>query len=87
MSKEGAFIVDVGITNLPFPIRAFSRVYPEGQPTVANITVHARIMREFETRWIDRLGSINIKAILEEVTRETKANALEVRFNYPFFVE
>jgi len=49
--------------------------------------VHARIMREFETRWIDKLGSINIKAILEEVTRETKANALEVRFNCPFFVE
>jgi len=50
MSKEGAFIVDIGIMNLPFPIRAFSRVYPE-------------------------------------VTRETKVNALEIRFNYPFFVE
>jgi len=33
------------------------------------------------------LGSISIKAILEDVTRETKANAVEVRFDYPFFVE
>jgi len=55
-------------------------------------------MREFEARRIDKfiqilhrhreeLGSISIKAILEDVTRETKANAVEVRFDYPFFVE
>lgn len=58
MSKEKAFIVDAGVTNLPFPIRAFSRAYPQGQPTVANITAHARVKQEFEARWIDRFIQI-----------------------------
>jgi len=98
MSKEKAFIVDAGVTNLPFPIRAFSRAYPKGQPTVANITAHARVKQEFEARWIDRfiqvlhrhreeLGSVNIMGILEDVMRETNASSVEVRFDYPFFIE
>jgi hypothetical protein len=53
MSMESRFLVDVGLKDLPFPIRVVSRASPEGQPTVATVDIRARIMREFEARWID----------------------------------
>ena len=48
MVEQKRFLVDVGLTNLPFPIHALSKQGPEGQPTVAEISISARIMAEFE---------------------------------------
>ena len=52
------FLVDVGIRDLPFPMKAMSKRIPEGQPTVANISISARIMDEFEAQWIDKFIQI-----------------------------
>jgi GTP cyclohydrolase FolE2 len=99
VSSEETFIIDAGMNDLPFPIRAPSQVYPRGQPTVANISVQARIMREFEARWIDRfiqllhahreeLGSAaNMKLILADALQKLNANAVRVKYEYPFFIE
>ncbi|PKN43050.1 MAG: hypothetical protein CVU63_12365, partial [Deltaproteobacteria bacterium HGW-Deltaproteobacteria-20] len=54
MTQEARFLVDVGIDDFPFPIKVASRDAPEGQATIANISIRARIMREFETHWIDK---------------------------------
>ncbi|MGB5748561.1 MAG: hypothetical protein WBM69_16390 [Desulfobacterales bacterium] len=48
------FLVDVETKDLPFPMRVISKKNSGGQPTVANISISARIMQEFEARWIDR---------------------------------
>jgi GTP cyclohydrolase I len=97
--KEKGFVVDAGIADLPFPIRAISKLYAKGQPTVANISVRARIMQEFEARWIDRFiqllhshreqlcSSANLKSILDGALEKLDATAVHVRFDYPFFVE
>lgn len=58
MKQEKRFLVDVGMNDLPFPIRAASKVAPEGQATIATISISARIMHEFEPRWIDRFIQI-----------------------------
>jgi hypothetical protein len=58
MAENRRFLVDVGIKDLPFPMRVVSKVDPEGQHTIANISVSARIMREFDARWIDKFIQI-----------------------------
>ena len=54
MEYQQRVIEDVGMANLQFPIRVMSGRNAEGQDTVASITVNARILQEFEARWIDR---------------------------------
>ena len=58
MPESGRYMVDVGMQKLPFPIKVISRSEPEGQHTVANISVRARIMQEFEAQWIDKFIQI-----------------------------
>jgi len=41
MAAEKRFLVDVGMKDLPFPIKAASKVYPDGQDTIANISISA----------------------------------------------
>ncbi|MBN1477541.1 GTP cyclohydrolase I FolE2 [Candidatus Sumerlaeota bacterium] len=98
MPEEKRFLIDVGMRGLPFPIRVHSRDCAEGQPTIANISISARIMREFQAKWIetfiqilhrhrDNIGphslSTNIRAYMEEL----KASTVRVDFEYPFFYE
>ena len=45
MADRKRFLVDVGIKDLPFPMKVASKVDPNGQPTIANISISARIMR------------------------------------------
>ena len=52
------FLVDVGMRDLPFPMKVISKKDPEGQSTVANISINARIMQNFEARWIDKFIQI-----------------------------
>jgi len=98
MQKEDKrFLVDVGMKDLPFPMRVASRVDPEGQSTVANISIHARIMQTFEARWIDkfiqilhqhreRIGTSTLQANIRDYVEALQATALQIDFDYPFFV-
>jgi len=96
--KEERFLVDVGMNDLPFPMKVISKAYPDGQPTVANISISARIMREFEARWIDefvkivhehrdRIGTETLGVNIRDYIKRLKASMVRVDFDYPFFIE
>ena len=98
MNDDTRFLVDVGMQNLPFPIRALSRADAEGQPTVARISVIARIMRGFEARWIDKfiqvvhrhrdsIGMRWSKEHMREYAEALNAKTVCIDYDYPFFVE
>jgi len=98
MARKGRFLVDVGIKDLPFPMRVVSREDSQGQHTIANISVSARIMREFEARWIDkfiqiihrhkdRIGTRSLSENIMDYLRELEATAVKIDFTYPYFVE
>jgi GTP cyclohydrolase I len=98
MDKEKRFLVDVGMNNLPFPMRVASRVESDGQATVADISINARIMHEFEAHWIDRfiqilhqhrekIGTKTLKENIHDYMKDLDANAVTVDFEYPFFIE
>ncbi len=97
MQDESRFLVEVGMQNLPFPIRAISRSDPDGQPTIANISVMARIKRSFEARWIDRfiqvlhhqkdlIGVHRLRDHLRTFLDALQATMVKVDYEYPFFV-
>jgi GTP cyclohydrolase I len=98
MSVEQKFLVDVGMRDLPFPIRVISKVNPDGQSTIANISITARIMHGFEARWIDRfiqivhqhrdsIGTKTLRLNIMDYLRELQASAVKIDFDYPFFIE
>jgi GTP cyclohydrolase IB len=98
MTKETRFLVDVGVDGIPFPIKALSRVDPDGQATVADISIRARIMHEFEAQWIDRfiqvlhkhrdkVGPKTLRQNVPDYMKVLNASAVRVDFEYPFFVE
>jgi len=98
MTEKNKFLEDVGMNNLPFPMKVLSRGNPDGQPTIANISISARIMHEFEAKWIDkfmqilhlhknRIGPKTIKANILEYLSQLKATAVMVEFEYPYFME
>jgi len=97
-TDDRRFLVAVGLRDLPFPIRAVSRNQADGQSTIANISINARIMRAFEARWIDKfihvlhshrdnIGTETLRDNLNDYTPELEATALKIDFDYPFFVE
>jgi len=55
MTGVNSFLEDVGMENVPFPMRVLSKTDPDGQPTIAKVSISARIMQEFEAQWINRL--------------------------------
>ncbi len=98
MTDNKRFLVDVGMKDLPFPMRVASRRDPEGQATVAGISISARIMQEFEARWIDRfinvlhqhrerIGTDFLRTNIHDYRDELKASAIRIDFCYPYFVE
>ena len=54
MKEEKRYLADIGMKDLPFPMRVVSRVNKNGQYTVADISISARIMHEFDATWIDK---------------------------------
>ena len=97
-ADDRRFLVDVGLRDLPFPIRAVSRDQANGQPTIANISINARIMQAFEARWIDKfihvlhshrdnIGTSTLRDNLKDYVAELEASALKIDFDYPFFIE
>ena len=98
MINEKAFLADVGIKDLPFPIKAISKVDADGQPTIANISINARIMQGFEAEWIDKfikivhshrekIGTKTLAANIPDYLKELNASTVVIDFNYPFFIE
>ena len=98
MAEEKRFLTDVGIKDLPFPVKASSKVYPDGQLTVADISIRARIIQEFESRWIDkfiqiihqhrdRIGTKTLTTNIMDYLKELEAKSVRIDFDYPFFVE
>lgn len=98
MKDEKRFLQDVGMSELPFPMKVLSRDCKEGQQTIANISIAARIMHEFEAHWIDKfvqilhqhrnhLGTETLKGNILEYMNELNATKVKVDYNYPFFIE
>ena len=98
MPKEKRILVHVGMNDMPFPMRVSSRVEPDGQPTVGNISIRARISNEFEANWIDKfiqivhqhrdkIGTRNLKANTLDYLRELNATSAEITYQHPFFIE
>ncbi len=98
MAEQQRFIEDVGMRDLPFPMRVASKTQPKGQQTVATISVNARIMRQFEAQWIDKfiqilhrhregIGTATLRTNVQDYLKELKASTVRVDFDYPFFIE
>lgn len=98
MLSKKRFLVDVGIRDLPFPMKVISRENPDGQSTIANISISTRIMQEFEARWIDkfiqivhehrdRIGTKTLKVNIHDYLKELQATMVKIDFEYPFFIE
>ncbi len=98
MKDEKRFLQDVGMSELPFPMKVLSRDCKEGQQTIAKISIAARIMHEFEAR-LDRQVCPdssstpgpswhgNLKGNILEYMNELNATKVKVDYTYPFFVE
>jgi GTP cyclohydrolase IB len=98
MPNEKRYLAEVGIENLPYPIRVISKADVEGQPTVANISIYARILREFEARSIDLfirilhkhrsiIGTKTLTTNILEYREELRASTVNADFRYPYFIE
>jgi len=98
MPDEPKLLVDVGMDNMPFPMKVASRRDPEGQPTVATISISARIVNEFEAQWInrfirilhrhrDKIGTKTLRVNILDYLKELKATSVKIDFEYPYFVE
>lgn len=98
MKEDKRFLQDVGMSELPFPMKVPSRDNKEGQHTIAQISIAARIMHEFEARWIDKfvqivhqhqdnIGTETLNGNILDYMKELNATKVKVDFNYPFFIE
>ena len=98
MSNERRTLVDVGMKDLPFPVKVSSRKNAEGQSSIANISISARIMHEFEACWIDKfihivhrhrdeIGTATLRKNIADYSEELSASSVRISFAYPFFVE
>jgi GTP cyclohydrolase FolE2 len=97
MHDEKRFMQDVGMSDLPFPMKVLSRDHADGQFTVAKISITARVMNEFEAHWIDRfvqvlhqhqdrIGTETLKANILDYMQALNATKVKVDFEFPFFL-
>ncbi len=98
MTKDRRFMVDVGLKNLPFPLKVASRANEAGQSTIGSISINAHIMQEFEATWIDKfiqilhqhrefIGTKTLKRNIAAYRREFRDAPVQIDFEYPFFIE
>jgi GTP cyclohydrolase IB len=98
MSEERRYLVDVGLQDLPYPMKVASRANPEGQPTIATISISARINHSFEAGWIGKLihilhghrdfiGTASLKKNVQDYLDGLSATDVSATFSYPFFIE
>jgi len=97
MEKEESYLADVGMRGMPFPLQVLSRQNENGQHTIANISVQARVDSKYESGWIDRFikithrlsentGMKNLNENIAQKLKELNAAMVRVDFDYPFFV-
>ena len=97
MSDGRRYLVDVGMYRFPFPIKVLTRDYPNGQPTIADISVHARIMKEFEANWIDKFVKVvhqhrdnisptALKKNIVDYQEAFGATSVRIDLEYPLFL-
>lgn len=98
MAQEEEYLVDVGMRGMPFPMLMLSRNDKQGQPTIATISVRAKVKSRYESGWIDRFikilhrlrkstGMKNLNENITEKLGELDTAMVRVQFAYPFFVE
>jgi len=98
MTEENKFLQDVGMKSLPIPLTVPSKVNPDGQHTVANVSISARIMQNFRAEWIDTfiqtlhkhgIGTVqkSLRSNIIDYLNILNASAVKVDLEYPFFVE
>lgn len=98
MLDEEKHMVDVGIDDLAYPMRVASRREPQGQQTVAAISITARISRQFQAQSIHRfieiiqrhggaIGTETLRVNILDYLRELEAATVRIEFNYPYFME
>jgi len=98
MSDERRYLVDVGLQDLPYPVRVASRANPDGQHTIASVALSARINHSFEASWIGKLiqilhahreviGTSTLKKIVRDYLDGLSATDVSATFTYPFFME
>ena len=98
MPREKRILADVGLNNLPFPMRVVSKIDKEGQSTIGNISIKARIIQEYEAYWInkfiqiihthrDKIGTKTLRSNIHDYIDELKATSVKIDFEYPFFME
>jgi GTP cyclohydrolase IB len=98
MKEEKRYLDDVGMKNLPFPMKVVSKVNNDGQFTIADISISARIMHEFEASWIDkfiqivhshrdRIGTKTLRINIKDYVKHLDASSVKIDFRYPFFIE
>ncbi|OGJ97119.1 MAG: hypothetical protein A2453_12395, partial [Candidatus Raymondbacteria bacterium RIFOXYC2_FULL_50_21] len=97
-NDEQRFLADVGMENLPFPIKVSSKTNADGQATIATISIQARIMQEFEAQWIDTfiqilhqhretIGAKSLRKNILDYLKALNASVVRVDFQFPQFVE
>lgn len=98
MNKGKAFLVNVSIRDLPFPIKVHSSRVAGEQSTIANISIQARLMKEFEAECIDRFIQIthshrdnlcveSMKNNAKDYLTALNANTVRISMDFPYFVE
>jgi GTP cyclohydrolase I len=98
MTQENIFLQDVGMKSLTIPLIVDSKINPDGQHTVANVSISARIMHDFRAEWIDMfiqtlhvqgIGTVqkSLRSNIVDYLNLLNANAVRVDIEYPFFVE
>ena len=98
MESDKGYLVDAGMKDLPFPIKAISKVDPAGQATIANISINARIMQQFEPRWISKfikiahrhresIGPKTLAQNIEDYKNQLNASMIKIDLTFPYFVE
>ncbi|MFH2049519.1 MAG: GTP cyclohydrolase, FolE2/MptA family [bacterium] len=98
MPDKKRHLVDVDLNDFKYPLKVSSPSYPNGMPTIATISIHARINHDFAARWIekfinilhqhrDSIGSSSLKTNVLDYLNELEANKVQVIFEYPYFVE
>ncbi len=97
MGNEKRFLVDVGINDVVYPIKAISKTEKDGQNTIAKISIQAKIEEEFESEWINKfiqilhehrdiIGPSTLKKNIRTYFQELNAKMVRIDFNYPYFI-
>src|SRR5664279_3390455 len=98
MTEKNKFLQDVGMKSLTIPLIVNSKINPDGQHTIANVSISARVMHDFRAEWIDKfiqilhiqgIGTVQkaLRSNIVDYLNQLNASSVRVDIEYPFFVE